>query len=280
MRHLKRARFAPRFFGEADYDCPNGAIAPVTGTPIREAHDMTAKRNAKATTTPAATEAPTEVTPPTHHTPTVEAYRAGDAKVKATIRARVKSSVMDAVTRGDLAEAQYWVATEKLLTTPKPVAEEVAPEEIIARRIATLRAAIAHLATGAARPAGMDPIEIDTEAIMDRAEAIIKAGDDLGREVWAEGRKVAEVKITRSRDLHDIAEWIIRAMSTVKVGGEVTLAQVRTLGAIDGDDYRPTTGALRARMESKNKITGVAIAMIGDKAVFGIRRTAEAMSAE
>lgn len=229
--------------------------------------------------TPAAT--PTDSTPDMS-TPdnAVAAYAAGDAKIKSAVRASIKKSMMACVVAGDIAGAQSWVAAEnRLATTRATVATPVDYADVIARRVAALRVAANMIESGTVTPDGVpDDYAHDATDIMSRVESIIEStvtapDTDDTKSIMKSARTTAATKITKSRDRHDTATYVRRALSKVNIGTPVTVAQLINLGAVDGDDYRPTSGAVTARLKSNNKIDGVKIESIGDRAVLGASRT-------
>lgn len=211
-------------------------------------------------------------------------YRAADAKGKAKIRTEVKSAIGAAVIAGNITLAQTLVATEAALVTVRAAAAAADPADIIARRVASLRLAADMIASGVVRPDGTpDDFTINSADIADRVKSIMaaaiadqKAGtqSDGTKALSEASTKLATAKITRSTDTHDIAEWITRALASVEINRGVTVAQIITLGAIEGDDYRPTSGAVTARLNSKNTIEGVVKCAVGDRGVVGAMRTA------
>lgn len=214
----------------------------------------------------------------------VARYRAADAKGKAKIRTEVKAAIGTAVIAGNIALAQTLVATESALVTVRAAAAAVDPADVIARRVASLRLAADMIASGTTRPDGTpDDFKIDSADIANRVKSIMKSAvDDTKSGTMSDGtkalseaaHKLASAKITRSTDTHDIAEWITRALASVEINRGVTVAQIITLGAIDGDDYRPTSGAVTARLNSKNAIDNVIKVAVGDRGVVGAMRTA------
>lgn len=176
----------------------------------------------------------------------IEAYRAGDAKIKASIRTGVDKIMKAAIDDLDIELAKIAKDLAGSLVTVREVAK-IDYAELVARRVAALSWAIDDILTGAVRPDGLpEDFVIDADMIKARVEALADSTD--GNDVMAESRKIARTKIAKSVDRHDVGEWISRAFADVAVGTRLTVAQIITRGIIAGDAYRPSAGAIKARL--------------------------------
>lgn len=164
---------------------------------------------------------------------TVAKYRAGSRSVKMTIRSLVQNAMNDAVMRGDIIAANQHRVTLAACTT---TTEKTAPNygDILARRVATLRYAADLIESGAVIPDGMP----------DDVACGVVSGDTFVA-VVADANAMASAKITRSAR-HDIDGVFDRAFDGMPSGSFLTVAEIAARGAID--DYRPSNGAVAARL--------------------------------
>lgn len=195
---------------------------------------------------------------PTVDSATVEAYRAADKSEKAKIRTRLSATVDSAIEALDLHTAADARATlAACVTAPKSESESVPVTLVVARRIATLRAAADAIESGHLVPEGLDADEIDYESLPDEVQKFwfLPSGAALGQwtdEVRESASKMATAKITRSGDRHDIGEVIVRAFESQPVGTVLTVAQIRAAGSVEG--YVPSPGAVANKIQSGHEM--------------------------
>lgn len=168
---------------------------------------------------PAPTDEPTvEAVPVIGPAWSIEAYRAGDAKVKGKIRSDLDKAFKAAVANGDLPAAQAIMAHQALLVASKSDKATVPTEVTVAARIATLRLAADLLEAGSVRPEGIesaDPVGI----------AELVAGRYVPGDLDA-AKKVAAAKITKSGPQTDVGAVIEHAFEDVEVGTFLTVRQI------------------------------------------------------
>lgn len=206
----------------------------------------------------------------------VESYRTADASGKAKIRKLVQSNIMAAVGEADLATAQAWVAVQSALVATPSARTEINPAEVIARRVATLRRAADQLASGTVTPEALstpDGWTFDATEVAGLVDAFTTG--DRADELADAVTKLATAKITRSTDTRDVGEWITRAFADMPVGSVLTVAQIITRGAIEGDPYRPSSGAVASRIKGGAKgctVPGIEKAVASDGTTLAARK--------
>lgn len=202
------------------------------------------------TTTTTPTTTPTKVPVATYPHPLITeaiitAYGAGDAKVKASIRTAVTAYRDAAIDALDITLAKMAKGLLADLVTARPSASKVNYAAVIGARIATLRRAADMIESGAIMPDG-----ITAEMINEGAWSFDTIDADHADKIESAARAMAGSKITKTTDRRDVGEWITRAFDGVAEGTFYTVAQIVTRGIPSDDDgYRPTTGAVTARLK-------------------------------
>ena len=199
---------------------------------------------------------------------TVTAYRAADTKGKAAIRKSVTAAMMSAMDGLDLATALDHKATLAALTT-SPAAKPATDYALeIAQRIVDLRRAADYLAAGVALPSGIT------------ADMVATSPTDLDTVDWdalqpsSDAHVIASAKITRSADRNSIQGVVDRAFNGLPEGTFLTCQEIANRGGLDG--YRPSSGAVAARLQPRNDGDCTLLDVVPDhneKGVLGARTT-------
>lgn len=179
----------------------------------------------------------------------VEAYRAGDPKVKGKIRSDLNKAFKTAFKSDRIEDARTIQNHLDALTADKPAKVEVPVEVTVAQRILDLRTAADLLEAGTVLPEGIESVDVDG-----LAEAYAVATVDTEA-----GTKIASAKITRSGKSNDVAQVILDALAAVPAGTVLTMAQVA--GTVPG----LSDGAVAARVyPASGKVTVPGIVPVPD----------------
>jgi len=177
--------------------------------------------------------------------PTVESvvadYRAADRKGQAAIRKTWNETMALAIDNGNLDAARFArTVLTSLVAAPKPSSEPTDYRALVAAKIANLRLAADLLESGSVRPDGV-PDDADLTDTEEHPLPTVEADTEIAT-------KIASAKISKSADRRDVGAYIARAFESVPVGTYLSASAIRSAGAVEGDDYRPSTGAITARL--------------------------------
>lgn len=191
----------------------------------------------------------------------VDTYRDSDAKGKAKIRKSVNDLMIESMMKMDAVTARaYKIISDMLVSGSAKSSEKVDINRVVAERVATLRLAATMIESGVIVPDGVDTGEINHETILTMVDEIMSTDKTVDMIKAAE--KVAATKITRSGDRHSVSDYITRAFADTTDGTFLTVAQIITRGAESGSDYRPSSGAVSACLNT---------VAAGKKSIDGIR---------
>ncbi len=173
----------------------------------------------------------------------IAAYNQADKAEKAKIRATLSAQMRSAIMAGDLQLAQaIMTAQNECKGNNNEPKAEVDFADVLAARIATLRAAADALESGKLVPAGFpDGFVFDGRT---------------GSADEETASKIATTKVTRTRsgERHSIEEVIERAFEGLESGATLKVSEIARRGAIEG--YNPSQGAIAARINSKSGVVG------------------------
>jgi hypothetical protein len=151
----------------------------------------------------------------------------------------------------DAHQALYWKRTLAALTVKSDETDKVTadPADVLNVRIASLVGAAKLLANGSSVPEGLNVENVDYSRFADIQTVLTELYDSFGESVQSDEAnssvKLAESKITRSSEKHDIGDVVRRAFADAESGDALKLSEVSRLGRLD--DYKPSAGAIAAR---------------------------------
>lgn len=215
-----------------------------------------AKTNTTATTTVAPLNVPTEVFP-------VADYLAADRKGRAAIRSTIEANMKAALSNGDLASAQAWMAHGNTIREAAGAASEstttVDYVGLVAQRLFTLE----HLSRTAVEvPEG---VTVDTEALAARMAELTT--DDLDDSLL---KLVTSRSLTRRGKANDLNAALVAAFEGLEAGTFLTVADVMRRANEAGFSIA-TPGGLQARHAA-----GIEGKWTGHAAIVPVAATADA----
>jgi hypothetical protein len=159
-------------------------------------------------------------------------YAAATGPAKAAVKREAEAEMKSALLAGDFDRAKSLAEIVAGLAPAKPEKAPVDYRQLVADRVATLRAAAEALESGLVRPAGV-PDEVD---LADLPEG--KSDDETAT-------KLAKSRIVRG--YNSIQAAVDRAFDGAESGTFLTCTEIANRGATE--DYRPSPGAVAARTD-------------------------------
>ncbi len=180
---------------------------------------------------------------------TLDAYRGLDRSGRAKVRAEIDREIMAAVRDGRTDDATALVAVRDLFSADSKVADKVtvSDEEVIARRIVTLRNAADMLEAGVRVPEGIDASTVSYETV---SEHLATVSEEDG---WSQDKAslaLAGAKITRNGKQHDVPALVTEALT--EGDGPMTVSQIAK-AITERHESSPSTGAIGAALARAEK---------------------------